>query len=119
QIALTARLNDIAPSLRPRIAAMLGASLESAPTRSGSEIEGDLASLEERARLLDHHWFILAGISEALSDVHMGKLSAPGLHLNPLDIPRLDPAMRLKPISDLDELIGTILSVIENDGPSD
>src|SRR5258708_15139247 len=114
QDSLAARLDDMAPSLRGRLAALLSAEA-GAPVPNPTQITPlNTEDLSTRANALDLPWANLAGVPEAAADVRSGRISAPSLRLNPLEIPRLDPLMPIEPIQNVDTLIGLFASVIEH-----
>src|SRR5258708_9761616 len=117
--ALAARLGEVVPSLRGRLAALLPQNEATSIHQRPASLLADTESLELRAAALAPQWASLAGIDEALADLRAEKLTAPALDLNPLQIPRLDPVRRIEPVQNVDTLIDLFASLIENSVPPD
>jgi len=118
---LRSRLEDLAPSQRPRAEAWLGAGASSAavapaPTPMAA---GDVGDLPERAAALPAELRRAAGVDEALAALRGEAAPLPIVDLTPGGFPVLDPAAALTPIATLDELIDVSAAVIENLGPPD
>ncbi len=113
------RREDIAASLAPRLRAFLSGGSREQPVLRVAQDRPDVEQLLQRAAALDSCWAERAGVGEAVAALTAGALPAHGLSLHPLTIPRLLPDRRIMPIEDLDSLIDTFLSVIENGGPPD
>jgi uncharacterized protein DUF6493 len=141
---LHARLEDIAPSQRPRLLALLqsspevptptqpnpptpfpgregGACIQYSVMNTGTPLlsgEGfPNARMGERLNALPGDLRELAGVDAALQAVQQGTLDLPALDLRDLRIPRLDPTTALTPVTDLDELIDLFSTVLENEEP--
>jgi len=109
---LQRRLEDLAPSQRPRLAQWLGAVPETAAS-------DDAEDLFRRAAAVSPAMSALAGLDAAVVAARSGKLDLPPLDLRNPRIPRLDPAAALGPVADLDALIDLFSTVMENCGPPD
>jgi hypothetical protein len=103
----------IAPSLRGRLEAWLGATQERGKEPTGEEL-GDLA---RRAAALDPHLAALAGVPNALAVASGERADCPGPDFDGTEIPRLDPERRLMPINDLDTVIELCSRLIEDPRP--
>jgi|GEM_PF-1240372 len=118
---LEARFEGIAPSLKPRVAVLLQRAAESKNLPEGEEAkqDGDLERLLRRAEKLAPTLARLAEVEEALRAVRTYDASITRLVLPLLETPRLDPAHRQVPITDLEELIDLFAALLETGGPAD
>jgi len=113
---LVDRAGALAPSQRKRLESWLGPS----PGPSSGET-GPLADSEDliaRAAAIEPRWARLAGVPAALDALRNGG-DVPSLVFDGTEIPRLDPARKLLPITGLDELIDLFARVIEDRAPPD
>lgn len=112
---LVSRRDGIVVSLHGRLDPWVGRDEEPDP----SLVDGgnDLAALETGVSALDPRLAALAGVPEALAVVRGERLERPALKFDGTEIPRLDPARRLKPIEDLDTLTELCSRLIENYEP--
>jgi hypothetical protein len=104
------RSSGVAASLQGRLAAWLGTPA-AAPEYEGAAV--DICDLERRAAALDPRLSILAGVPEALAAARGQRRDLPALTFDGTEIPRLDPARRLEPISDLDDLIDRCILLVD------
>jgi uncharacterized protein DUF6493 len=113
--ALRDRLDDLAPTVRPRVEALLGETAEAAEER-GSKPSGqdapDLDDLRARVAKLDEHWSKTAMVPDALDAIESEQM--PGaLKFGILDIPVLSAVEKIQPIETVDELIDAVSHAIE------
>ena len=78
----------------------------------------DIEDLIARAAAIEPRWARLAGVPAALDALRNGG-DVPSLVFDGTEIPRLDPARKLLPITGLDELIDLFARVIEDRAPPD
>ncbi|MCC2668283.1 MAG: hypothetical protein K0Q72_754 [Armatimonadetes bacterium] len=117
---LRGRLEDLAPSQRPRAAAWVGAATPSEPRAAPAAApSAPREELSARVAAIAPPFRELASLDAALADIAAGELSAPPVDLRDSRIPRLDPDARLRPVEDLDELIELLSMLLENHGPPD
>jgi hypothetical protein len=118
--ALSERLDHVAASQRARLQKLIGVSiptLQDVPAKPHANDGRDTTqeeALRQRARSLDKKWRALAGVDDLLSALEENSATIPALELDPMAIPRLDPARRIKPVGDLDELIDVFAHVLED-----
>jgi Family of unknown function (DUF6493) len=107
---LVDRAHALAPSQRVRLEKLLGSTR--GPSSASADPSTDIDALGIRAAALDPRLSQLAGVPAALDALRSGgDLTA--LDFDGTEIPRLDPARVLKPVTDLDDLIDLCAGVIE------
>ncbi len=108
------RSPGVAASERPRLEAWLGAG--PAVVESTSD---EVADLIARAATLDPHFATLAGVPAAIAAARRGGGDLAPLRFAAADVPRLDPARRIEPVADLDDLIELFTRVLEGAGAAE
>lgn len=112
------RREDVAASQRARLEALLGSAPDTSEGAVGSVGEEfDLSQLVARAGAIPARWRQLAGVDAVLEAAVAGRLHAPALPLPALEIPRLVPGTEIESIRDLDELIDSFTTLLENFDP--
>ncbi len=114
--AIAALADMVAPSLRSKLAKWTTPEKgddEASTTDETSEAREDLMNIEERAAQLDPRLRQIAGVDQLIDALksNSGKISA--APFDGTEFPRLDPAIRLEPIQDLDELFDVCARVLE------
>jgi hypothetical protein len=116
---LSEKLNQVAPSQKPRLSEWLGAlAISNKKDETGAE-DLDLKSFLKRARSIDRDFARLAGVDVAMEIVNQGGGPIPALKIDDIEIPRLDPEKKISPIENLDELIEAFAATLENPGDLD
>jgi hypothetical protein len=116
-VLLRERIETVAASQRSRVLAWLG---NASSTGTAEPRDTAIRELLARGSAIDLLLADQAGVSAALDAVarDCGDLAA--IQLLEKDVPRLDPRQAIVPISDIDELIGLYLMILENpDNPDE
>jgi hypothetical protein len=110
--AIARRLEEFEGTLSPTVAARRGAA---GPAAGGEPADGPrIEDLRERAALLPPRIRERAGVDSALGALADGGLPPP-LDLRQGVVPRLDPAGRIEPILELDELFERAAALLEGE----
>jgi hypothetical protein len=115
--ALAAAEKHVAASLRKRVAAWARPSVAPRPeasSRSERRQTSNLDSLAAEAAKLPARWRKLAGLDALLAAAKSGRSAIAAIEFGPLDVPRLDPAMKIEPLTDLDAWIDACAHFLEN-----
>ncbi len=112
---LSARESSVAPSVRPQLRTLVGASESGAPPEVSPT--SAMADLHARAEAIPAAWRRLAGVDEALAAALQGTALPDPLALPFHAVPQLDPTQAVVPITELEELISVLTRVLEGFGP--
>ena len=112
------RMDAVAASQRARLVEWLGLLSEPGVVSAIDPALG-LGALQTRAGTLDPALARLTGVDTALATVERGGGDPPAAPFAITDAPRLDPARRIEPVADLDELIALFARMIETDTDPD
>lgn len=112
------RLDMIGAPLRPRAQAVLGnaagADADTPAASPAAAARNESATLAKRVTNLPPDLARLAGVDAALAALAGGACDIARAPFNGMDIPRLDPAKRIRPISTFEELVDQALVAIEH-----
>jgi hypothetical protein len=73
-----------------------------------------LTDLEKQIAAIPRKWARLAGIPPLIAAVKAGRMEISALDFGPLDVPRLDPAAKIEPLTDMDAWIDACAHFLEN-----
>jgi hypothetical protein len=113
--AIENRIDVVSPSLRPRVAALVGQSVPARATQfTESPADESMADIESAAAALPRDLRRLAGVDNAVDATATLPLNVPRAVFNGMEVPRLADENRIAPIETFEELIDQALVAIEH-----
>jgi hypothetical protein len=112
--AIAERLDMIGAPLRPRAQVLLGDAVPAATASPSAVPCNEAATLAKRAKNLPPDLARLAGVDAALAALEGGACDIARAPFDGMDIPRLDPARRIVPISTFEGLVDHALAALEH-----
>jgi hypothetical protein len=116
--AIRERIDELAPSVRARAAAVAekvspAPTNESETSSSIDEIASRFAELASDAVQLPTHWRQLAGVDEAIAAIRSGNMPAP-LKFDVMSVPVLTGVQPIVPIGSVEDLIDAVAHAVES-----